>query len=461
MDTWKIALDMIGGANMGKYLYDSATAGSLLGDNMEQIAMQLYLNQQNALWNKENITDPAFQMEAEEWDRRAAAQQELWKEQFNMQNAYNDPSALIKRMRAAGLNPAMLQGETGAIPAANGDVPSPAVNEAASIGADSPDIAKIKTANSQADLQHQQAIETAINNITAPLLNWGKIKIQNADINVKQTQAEWNEADKERAKQLMKTLAGQAEVYQQTILESRKKIQLIEKQINEYEERIKTAQLQNEINRFERDIQYNAMHTQDENGSYYYDPSGSFMANIWKETKKWALQEYIDNHNMKPHEIKLLKAQAAQAKSLTDLYNWQIPILKIQKNLYQTDYYKKDLEWKLYRNTYNARQENILGTLSFQNGMLKMKSSTMPLDYWTGWGAHKIDQALQMGSHLNDFIYLWGDKTVQRAGNITGVIGNLIQGQNFNKQEPSFRNGNDIWDTGLNGIGMPEYHISY
>ena len=50
---------------------------------------------------------------AAEAEKARQFQLDMWNETFDKQNAYNDPSAQIERLRAAGLNPALLMSGSG------------------------------------------------------------------------------------------------------------------------------------------------------------------------------------------------------------------------------------------------------------------------------------------------------------------------------------------------------------
>lgn len=89
-------------------------------------------NSQNAWQSAENEKDRVFQ--ADQWMSQFAAENEEyrardkmanaeWERRFNMENEYNDPSALMRRLSQAGINPAAALGQltgTGGLASAGG-----------------------------------------------------------------------------------------------------------------------------------------------------------------------------------------------------------------------------------------------------------------------------------------------------------------------------------------------------
>lgn len=63
-------------------------------------------------WNRQEW-DRQFQLENQQWFTQLAAQNGIWKQQQDYLNAYNSPESQVKRLQAAGLNPALALGDSG------------------------------------------------------------------------------------------------------------------------------------------------------------------------------------------------------------------------------------------------------------------------------------------------------------------------------------------------------------
>lgn len=89
-------------------------------------------NDKDRLWQQQEWLRQ-FQAQNEESWKRFYAENDEWQRRFNAQNEYNDPSAVIARLRAAGINPAAAMGQltgAGGLAAAGGSS-SPDVPQAA------------------------------------------------------------------------------------------------------------------------------------------------------------------------------------------------------------------------------------------------------------------------------------------------------------------------------------------
>lgn len=101
---------LLGALGMGKQAADD--------DRSWQAAMQ---KSQNDWQSAENDKDRQFQ--SDQWLKQFEAENAEYDRRFQMSNEYNDPSAVMKRMLAAGINPAAAMGQisgTGGLAAAGG-----------------------------------------------------------------------------------------------------------------------------------------------------------------------------------------------------------------------------------------------------------------------------------------------------------------------------------------------------
>lgn len=124
------------GASVGSMLLGAGSAGDMatsIYNNERNIAEQRRAqNSQNEFQAEQNQIDRDFQSSEwdrqfsasnEEYDRRFSQENREWERRFNLENEYNDPSAVVSRLRAAGINPAAAMGQltgTGGLAAAGG-----------------------------------------------------------------------------------------------------------------------------------------------------------------------------------------------------------------------------------------------------------------------------------------------------------------------------------------------------
>lgn len=85
------------------------TAGSALVGGAANAVIGNNLNKKNRAFYRE-MTEYQNQFNAEQAQLAFQRQRELYDYQFDKESAYNDPRAQMQRMRAAGLNPALLYG---------------------------------------------------------------------------------------------------------------------------------------------------------------------------------------------------------------------------------------------------------------------------------------------------------------------------------------------------------------
>lgn len=186
----------------------------------KQARYQQALNQQMALWNKENITDPNFAMENAEWERRFQMQNEQWREQQDYLNEYNTPANQVKRLREAGVNPAGIGSVQNPI-AQGADVSAPYTPQAAGYPAQTPQVQnweqaslmRAQTANINANTLKQQQ-ETKRQQIENNYLDnyWnGVLDTQAADIALKRGTKDLTEAQKREVESNMKYIDQKTE----------------------------------------------------------------------------------------------------------------------------------------------------------------------------------------------------------------------------------------------------------
>lgn len=86
----------------------SAGAGTALGAGVSAVGnlinSGISYRKQKKLLKRQQEFSHSERLEAEEYQRR------MWHETFNAQNAYNDPSAVMARLKSAGLNPDLYYG---------------------------------------------------------------------------------------------------------------------------------------------------------------------------------------------------------------------------------------------------------------------------------------------------------------------------------------------------------------
>lgn len=223
---------------------------ALFGNDAESIAnrqveKQAAINKDTALWNRENITVPNFEMENSEWDRRFEAQSDQWIEQFlaqnqewerqwNMQNEYNTPSAMIQRMREAGINPAGMQLAPSAAEAAGGnvggsEVSAPYTPQGAGYPAQTPTYPLIAAENMKA--QTENLLATAENtrartehqykeNAWYDTYMTGVLRGMNSEIELNGSRKHLNEQEAAQAQANIKLIKAKANEVNQSITES-------------------------------------------------------------------------------------------------------------------------------------------------------------------------------------------------------------------------------------------------
>lgn len=110
------------GGGIPSLLGSAASAGASMYNNNQQIkAQQQQAREQNAWQSLENEKDRQFQSDL--WNEQFSKENEEYDRRFNQSNEYNDPSAVVARLRAAGINPAAAMGQltgTGGMAAAGG-----------------------------------------------------------------------------------------------------------------------------------------------------------------------------------------------------------------------------------------------------------------------------------------------------------------------------------------------------
>lgn len=122
-------------------------AGASIANNERQMAEQRKSQERQNDWqSSENEKDRLWQEQQwleqfnktnEENDRRFGQENQEWERRFNLENEYNDPSAVMARLKAAGVNPSAALGQlsgSGGLAAAGGSsspgmptTPSPAL----------------------------------------------------------------------------------------------------------------------------------------------------------------------------------------------------------------------------------------------------------------------------------------------------------------------------------------------
>lgn len=82
-----------------------------------------FASSQNNIAAQKDMMREQNQWQSSENDKSRDFQRDLWRYQFDLENEYNNPSNQIKRLMAAGINPAALLGQNGSaplgVPAAN------------------------------------------------------------------------------------------------------------------------------------------------------------------------------------------------------------------------------------------------------------------------------------------------------------------------------------------------------
>lgn len=164
----------------------SAGAGTAIGAGISAVGnlinSGISYRKQKKLLKRQQEFSHSERLEAEEYQRR------MWHETFNAQNAYNDPSAVMARLKTAGLNPdiyyagnAQFASQGGATLSSSPSqaMPVTPAGEASSIagfesiGNLAKDISTIKLQDSQSELNKEKA-ETED---TIQLLNGSKVAL--------------------------------------------------------------------------------------------------------------------------------------------------------------------------------------------------------------------------------------------------------------------------------------------
>lgn len=82
-----------------------------------------FVSSQNNIAAQKDMMREQNQWQSSENDKSRDFQRDLWRYQFDLENEYNNPSNQIKRLMAAGINPAAILGQNGSaplgVPAAN------------------------------------------------------------------------------------------------------------------------------------------------------------------------------------------------------------------------------------------------------------------------------------------------------------------------------------------------------
>lgn len=284
--------------------------GDIFGSNSQK--KQTELNRQEALWNMENISKPVFEMENEEWNRRFSEQNQEWERQWNMQNEYNSPENQIARMREAGLNPAMLQGDVAAETAAQGAIGNPNVNEAASSMSSPASVfeaemnkARIENLRMQNQLTEKEVEEKTINNRTLAELNAGRCETQWATIenlaatteNTKaNTKLTWTQRKKEKA------LIQQINEESKNIIEER---ELIKQKVNETIRNIAESYYRQEKIISETDYQ-------------------NIINKYADKYQQWGIKEIQSRYNLNEAEAKEAIELAKKMISEKDVIDWKL-----------------------------------------------------------------------------------------------------------------------------------------
>lgn len=110
------------GLSIFKGITDSI--GNSVAIDQQKAAQKDLQKEQNEFQHEENELDRAWQekvwfdrfdSENNEYLKRLQAQQNIWKSQFDITNAYNVPSAQMARLQAAGINPNALVSNSGLV----------------------------------------------------------------------------------------------------------------------------------------------------------------------------------------------------------------------------------------------------------------------------------------------------------------------------------------------------------
>lgn len=209
-------------------LINKAAGQDTASQQQQLLQQQQQMEQDNALWNFENITKPTAEMENAEWDRRFGAQNAEWERQWNMQNQYNSPAEQIQRLREAGINPAGMSAAQLSNTAADGMTGNPSVNEYASTAAHAGNAAQAyqaaasdrlteaKARQMEAETRNKEAntAKTIIEKQYYGAYMSGILDLQKADIRLKGSEEKLTRAKAKEVKKNMEYMAAKIdEVY--------------------------------------------------------------------------------------------------------------------------------------------------------------------------------------------------------------------------------------------------------
>lgn len=156
----------------------SALASILSGifgssSNSSNIEAQERMNERNIAMQREtNKLNYQIAQEANSWNYRMMKEQNDWNlQQWNRVNAYNDPSSVVRRLRAAGLNPALQYGS----PADAGQLTSAAASPAS--------VAEMVAPHGQAALSDPSFIGMMVNGASNAVNAFQDSMIKSAAVN--------------------------------------------------------------------------------------------------------------------------------------------------------------------------------------------------------------------------------------------------------------------------------------
>lgn len=373
-------------------LFKKATGTDTVSQQKAIMQQQQQMEQENAMWNFQNIYQPTAEMENAEWDRRFQAQNSEWERQFNMQNEYNTPAAQIQRMRDAGINPAGMQAAPSANEAAQGMVGNPSVNEYASGGARAADAASAYQAASSDQLNIARARQIEMENqersrdITKKDIEnkyyesymTGVLNLQNADIVLKGSERNLNRAKAKEVKANMEYAAA------------------------------KTAETYTNMQKTLQDISESIARTND----LMEQTKGHRINNDWLEETREARTKKIFSEIYKDY------ATASEAHAAAKYYNEVAEEAMKRGSLL-------DIDIEIGRATKGLRITGAYRDYNLDEARAKIEERKLKIE----------NKALDWSD--NDFTRGW-NATFDHIDRITGTIGNVIGG-NFNFVESHSR----------------------
>lgn len=366
-------------------LFKKATGTDTVSQQKEIMQQQQQLEQENAMWNFQNIYQPTAEMENAEWDRRFQAQNSEWERQFNMQNEYNTPAAQIQRMREAGINPAGIQAAPSANEAAQGMVGNPSVNEYASGGARAADAASAYQAASSDQLNIAKARQIEMENqersrdITKKDIEnqyysaymEGTLKLQNAEITLKGSEQSLNKA---RAKEVKKNMEWMSAKIEETKINMQESLQRIAESIERMNNLVEQTR-------------------------------GHKINNDWLEETREARKKQIYSQIYKDY------ATGAQAYAAAEHYNRLCEELLRQGQL-------TEIEIELANYTKGYRKEKADEDRKYEHSVFNVSMNELDI------------KNQEVDWKNNDFTLGW-NLVFDHLGKVTGVIGNVM-GANMN-----------------------------